>query len=80
MLEIHRPSRNASELLDSASIVADLNALAESHSGAESELRTAVARGEKWGAAGFVARIAARWSDDAEVTTLLALLRQPLMA
>src|SRR5579872_4463014 len=44
MLEIHRSSRNASELLDSAAIVADLNALAESHSGGESELRTAVAR------------------------------------
>jgi [protein-PII] uridylyltransferase len=44
MLEIHRLSRNASELLDSASIVADLNALAESNSGGERESRTAVAR------------------------------------
>ena len=44
MLEIHRPSRNASELLDSASIVADLNALAESNTGGERELRAGVAR------------------------------------
>src|ERR1700689_5261935 len=44
MLEIHRPSRNASDLLDSAAIVADLNALAESNSGGERELRMAVAR------------------------------------
>ncbi|MGC1359341.1 MAG: nucleotidyltransferase domain-containing protein, partial [Xanthobacteraceae bacterium] len=44
MLEIHRPSRNASELLDSASIVADLNALAESTTGGERELRAGVAR------------------------------------
>jgi hypothetical protein len=44
MLEIQRPSRNASDLLDSASIVADLNALAETNSGGERELRTAVAR------------------------------------
>ncbi len=44
MLETHRPSRGASELLDSASIVADLNALAQSHAGRERELRAAVAR------------------------------------
>ena len=44
MLEIHRPSRGASELLDSASIVADLNALVASHAGQERELRAAVAR------------------------------------
>src|SRR3984957_19383231 len=44
MLEIQRPSRNASDLLDSASIVADLNALAEPNSGGERERRTAVAR------------------------------------
>ena len=44
MLEIHRPSRTASELLDSASIVTDLNALAESNTGGERELRTAVAQ------------------------------------
>ena len=44
MLEIHRPSRSASELIDSASIVADLNALAASNAGGERELRAAVAR------------------------------------
>src|SRR5580692_1996130 len=44
MLEIQRPSRNTSDLLDSTSIVADLNALAETNSGGERELRTAVAR------------------------------------
>src|SRR5277367_784079 len=44
MLDIQRGSRPASELLDSAAIVADLKALAESHAGRDRELRAAVAR------------------------------------
>ena len=43
MLDPQRSARTA-ELLDSAAIVADLNALAETHAGSERELRTAVAR------------------------------------
>src|SRR6202522_192182 len=44
MLDIKRGTRPASELLDSAAIVADLKALAESHAGRDRELRAAVAR------------------------------------
>ena len=43
-LEIEHPARVAPELIDSAAIVADLQSLAENHSGHERELRTAVAR------------------------------------
>lgn len=39
-------------------------------------LRTAAARGERWGMAGFVARIASRWSSDPEISALLARVRQ----
>src|SRR5580658_3942995 len=42
MLDTPRGSRPASELLDSAAIVADLKALAENHAGRERELRAAV--------------------------------------
>src|SRR5580692_3453079 len=44
MLDTPRGSRPASELLDSAAIVADLKALAENHAGRDRELRAAVAR------------------------------------
>jgi [protein-PII] uridylyltransferase len=44
MLDSQRPARNAVELIDSASITADLKALAETHRGRDSELRTAVAQ------------------------------------
>jgi len=44
MLDTQRAPRTASELLDSAAIVADLHALAETHAGRERELRAAVAR------------------------------------
>src|ERR1700678_309489 len=44
MLDIKRGTRPASELLDSAAIVADLKALAENHAGRDRELRAAVAR------------------------------------
>ena len=42
-------------------------------------LRDAAARGERWGDAGFVARIARSWAGDAEVTALLARVRQQPM-
>lgn len=42
-------------------------------------LRRAVDRGERWGSAGFVMRIVARWTADPEIATLLARLRQPPM-
>ncbi len=44
MLDIQRAYAHASDLIDSAAIVADLKALAETHAGRERELRTAVAR------------------------------------
>src|SRR5271156_2704202 len=44
MLDVQRGPRGAAELLDSAAIVGDLKALAESHAGRERELRAAVAR------------------------------------
>jgi len=44
MLDTQRPARTAGELIDSAAIVADLDALAETHAGRERELRAAVAR------------------------------------
>src|SRR6202522_312561 len=44
MLDTPRGARPASELLDSAAIVADLKALAENHAGRDRELRAAVAR------------------------------------
>ncbi|WP_085810892.1 tetratricopeptide repeat protein [Sphingomonas sp. TZW2008] len=40
-------------------------------------LSRARARGEKWGAAGYVRRIAARWSSDPQITALLRTLSQP---
>ena len=43
MLDIQRGTRT-DDLIDSAAIVADLKALAESHAGRERELRAAVAR------------------------------------
>src|ERR1700734_782053 len=43
MLDTQRSPRAEVELIDSAAIVADLKALAETHSGRERELRTAVA-------------------------------------
>jgi [protein-PII] uridylyltransferase len=43
MLDTQRPARADVELLDTAAIVADLEALAEKHAGRERELRTAVA-------------------------------------
>ena len=44
MLDTERAPRAAEELIDSATIVADLKALADTHAGRERELRTAVAR------------------------------------
>jgi len=44
MLDTQRAPRAADELIDSAAIIADLNALAETHAGRERELRAAVAR------------------------------------
>src|SRR6476646_6318502 len=44
MLDIQRAPRVPAELIDSAAIVADLKALAETHAGRERELRAAVAR------------------------------------
>ena len=44
MLDTQRPPRVAAELIDSAAIVADLKALAETHARQERELRAAVAR------------------------------------
>ena len=44
MLDTQRAPRVPAELLDSAAIVADLKALAETHAGRERELRAAVAR------------------------------------
>src|ERR1700749_471158 len=44
MLDTERAPRAVEELIDSAAIVADLKALAETHGGRERELRTAVAR------------------------------------
>jgi [protein-PII] uridylyltransferase len=44
MLDAPRSPRAAVELIDSAAIVADLNALVETHAGRERELRAAVAR------------------------------------
>src|ERR1700760_4142130 len=44
MLDTERAPRAADPLIDSAAIVADLEALAETHAGRERELRTAVAR------------------------------------
>src|SRR5271155_4280347 len=44
MLDTQRSARAAGELLDSAAIVADLNALAKTHAGREREMRAAVAR------------------------------------
>lgn len=43
-------------------------------------LRKARDRGERWGGAGFVSRIASRWSNDVEISALLRALRQPRMA
>lgn len=43
-------------------------------------LRRARDRKERWGGAGFVSRIASRWSADVEISALLRALRQPLMA
>src|ERR1700726_828218 len=47
MLDTQRAPRVAAELLDSAAIVADLKALAETHAGRERELRAAAPRGLK---------------------------------
>src|SRR6202047_2251873 len=44
MLDFQRAPRVPAELIDSAAIVADLKALAETHAGRERELRAAVAR------------------------------------
>src|SRR6476661_3515137 len=44
LLDIQRAPRVPAELIDSAAIVADLKALAETHAGRERELRAAVAR------------------------------------
>src|ERR1700691_4010830 len=44
MLDTERAPRAAEELIDSATIVADLKALADNHAGREREWRTAVAR------------------------------------
>ncbi len=44
MLDTQHPARAAGKLIDNAAIVADLNALAETHAGRERELRAAVAR------------------------------------
>jgi [protein-PII] uridylyltransferase len=44
MLDTEQAPRTADELIDSAAIVADLKALADTHAGRERELRTAVAR------------------------------------
>src|ERR1700728_3778655 len=44
MLDSHRPARAAVELIDSATIVADLKVLAGTHAGRERELRAAVAQ------------------------------------
>jgi [protein-PII] uridylyltransferase len=44
MLDVQRGTGAAAELIDSAAIVADLQALAESHTGHDRELRAAVAR------------------------------------
>src|SRR5579863_167076 len=44
MLDTQRSARTASDLIDSAAIVADHNALADTHAGRERELRAAVAR------------------------------------
>ena len=44
MLDTQRSPRTDVELIDSAAIVADLKALAETHAGRERELRTAVAQ------------------------------------
>jgi [protein-PII] uridylyltransferase len=44
MLDTQRAPRAAGELIDSAAIIGDLNALAETHAGRERELRAAVAR------------------------------------
>src|SRR6201996_4409167 len=44
MLDTERAPRAGDELIDSAAIVADLQALADTHAGRERELRTAVAR------------------------------------
>jgi [protein-PII] uridylyltransferase len=43
MLDIQRSPRSASELIDAATLAADLKALAERHAGREAELRSAVA-------------------------------------
>ncbi len=40
-------------------------------------LNDARARGEHWGAAGFVRRIRARWRDDVQVLRALDVLAQP---
>src|ERR1700733_3342195 len=44
MLDTQRSPRTEVELIDSAAVVADLKALAETHAGRERELRTAVAQ------------------------------------
>ena len=44
MLDIQRSHRAGAELIDAATIVADLKALAKTHAGRERELRTAVAQ------------------------------------
>jgi [protein-PII] uridylyltransferase len=44
MLDSQRSARTEAELIDSAAIVADLKALAQTHAGRERELRTAVAQ------------------------------------
>jgi [protein-PII] uridylyltransferase len=44
MLDLQRAARAPAELIDSAAIVADLDALAETHAGRERELRAAIAR------------------------------------
>jgi [protein-PII] uridylyltransferase len=43
MLDLRRPARGQSELIDTATIIADLDKLAETHAGRERDLRNAVA-------------------------------------
>ena len=44
MLDVQRPPRSTSELIDPAALAADLKALAKRHGGREAELRSAVAQ------------------------------------
>jgi [protein-PII] uridylyltransferase len=56
MLDTQRSARAAGDLIDSAAIVAELNALAEAYAGRERELRAAVARRLKSALTGARAR------------------------